>query len=174
MKKLWIYFLNTKYNYYNIANAQYQLRDYNNAIKNYNTFLETYAQHSESRENLASSYLSIKDYSNATKQFKRIYDRNPESFKNFSEYGIALLNTNDSEKAAEMLEKAIEIDPENNSAHLGLAQAYQDWAKRYVIWTISSSTCKIPNLNTVRLDYANLLADMNKNTEAIRTIQFIW
>ena len=26
---------------------------------------------------------------------------------------------------------------------------------------------KIPNLNTVRLDYANLLADMNKNTEAI-------
>ena len=26
---------------------------------------------------------------------------------------------------------------------------------------------KVPNLNTVRLDYADLLADMNKNTEAI-------
>lgn len=26
---------------------------------------------------------------------------------------------------------------------------------------------KVPNLNTVRLDYANLLSDMNKNTEAI-------
>ena len=67
-----------------------------------------------------------------------------------------------------MLEKAIEIDPDNNSAHLGLAQAYQDLGKNDMSYEqYQVVLAKVPNLNTVRLDYANLLADMEKNTEAI-------
>jgi len=157
-----------KYNYYHIANVQYQLGNYKNAIENYNTFLETYSQHSEARENLAGSFFAIKDYENSVKQYKKIYDRNPDSFKNFSEYGISLLNTNNPELSAEMLEKAIEIDSENNSAHLGLAQAYQDLGKNDMSYEqYQIVLAKVPNLNTVRLDYADLLADMEKNTEAI-------
>lgn len=157
-----------KYNYVNIANVQYQLRDYNGAIKSYNTFLETYSQHSESRENLAASYYAIKDYDDAVKQYKLLYDKNPDTFKSFSQYGLALLNDNSPEKAAEMLEKAISIDAENYSAHLGLAQAYQDLGKKDMSYEqYQIVLAKVPNLNTVRLDYANLLADMNKNTEAI-------
>ena len=157
-----------KYNYYNIGNVQYQLKNYKEAIENYNSFLETYSGHTEARENLASSYLTIKDYSNAEKQYKVLYDKSPDSFKHQYEYGIALLNTDNSEKAVEFLEKAIEIDPENNSAHLGLAQAYQDLGKKDMSYEQYQIVLKIvPNLNTVRLDYANLLADMNKNTEAI-------
>ena len=67
-----------------------------------------------------------------------------------------------------MLEKAIEINPDNNSAHLGLAQAYQDLGKNDMSYEqYQVVLAKVPNLNSVRLDYANLLADMNKNTEAI-------
>ena len=40
-----------------------------------------------------------------------------------------MLNSDNPESAAEMLEKAIEIDAENNAAHLALAQAYQDMGK---------------------------------------------
>lgn len=157
-----------KYNYFNIGNAQYQLRQYNEAIKSYNAFLETYAQHSEARENLAASYLAVKDYKNASKQYKRIYDRNPEGFKNYSEYGITLLNSDNPESAAEMLEKAIEIDADNNAAHLALAQAYQDMGKNDLSYEQYQVVLKkVPNLNTVRLDYADLLANMEKNTEAI-------
>ncbi len=157
-----------KYNYFNIANVQYQLKDYNNAIKSYNTFLETYSQHSESRENLAASYYAVKDYDDAAKQYKILYEKNPETFKSFSQYGLALLNDNNPEKAVEMLEKAISLDSENNSAHLGLAQAYQDLGKNDLSYEqYQIVLAKVPNLNTVRLDYANLLADMNKNTEAI-------
>lgn len=67
-----------------------------------------------------------------------------------------------------MLERAIEKDSENNSAHLGLAQAYQDLGKNDLSYEQYQVVLKkVPNLNTVRLDYANLLAVMNKNTEAI-------
>lgn len=157
-----------KYNYFNIANVQYQLHDYNGAIKSYNTFLDTYSQHTESRENLAASYYAVKDYDNAVKQYKFLYDKNPDTFKDFSQYGLALLNNNEAEKAAEMLEKAIGLDNENYSAHLGLAQAYQDLGKNDMSYEqYQIVLAKVPNLNTVRLDYANLLADMNKNTEAI-------
>ena len=56
----------------------------------------------------------------------------------------------------------------NNSAHLGLAQAYQDLGKNEMAYQqYQVVLSRIPNLNTVRLDYANLLADMQKNTEAI-------
>ncbi len=157
-----------KYNYFNLGNVQYQLRNYKEAINNYNMFLETYSGHGEARENLAASYLAVKDYANAQKQYKLIYDKNPQNFKNYYGYGISLLNSVEPEKAISMLEKAIEIDPENDSAHLGLAQAYQDLGKNDMSYEQYQIVLKnVPNLNTVRLDYANLLADMNKNTEAI-------
>lgn len=157
-----------KYNYFNLGNVNYQLRNYKEAIKDYNSFLETYSGHTEARENLAASYFAIKDYTNAEAQYKTIYNKNPEGFKHYYEYGITLLNNNDSEKAAQLLEKAIERDPENDSAHLGLAQAYQDLGKNDMSYEQYQLILKkIPNLNTVRLDYANLLADMNKNTEAV-------
>ena len=157
-----------KYNYFNLGNVNYQLKNYKEAIKDYNSFLETYSGHLEARENLAGSYLAIKDYQNAETQYSKLYEKNPDNFKHNYEYGIALLNNNDSEKAAKFLEKAIEIDAENDSAHLGLAQAYQDLGKNEMSYEQYQIVLKnMPNLNTVRLDYANLLADMDKNTEAV-------
>ena len=157
-----------KYNYFNLGNVNYQLKNYKDAISDYNLFLETYSAHIEARENLAASYLALKDYSNSEAQYKIIYDKNPDNFKHYYEYGISLLNNNDSEKAVKFLEKAIELDAENDSAHLGLAQAYQDLGKNDMSYEQYQIVLKrIPNLNTVRLDYANLLADMDKNTEAV-------
>ena len=157
-----------KYNYFNIGNVQYQLGNYKEAVKNYSTFLETYSGHSEARENLANSYLAIKDFKNAEKQYQIIYDKNPDSFKDQYGYGISLLNTNQPDKAIAFLEKAIEIDAENNAAHLGLAQAYQDLGKNDIAYQQYQIVLKnVPNLDNVRLDYANLLASMDKNTEAL-------
>ena len=157
-----------KYNYFNIGNVQYQLGNYKEAVKNYSTFLETYSGHSEARENLANSYLAIKDFTNAEQQYRIIHDKNPDSFKDQYGYGISLLNTNQPDKAIAFLEKAIEIDADNNAAHLGLAQAYQDLGRNDVAYQQYQIVLKnVPNLNNVRLDYANLLASMNKNTEAL-------
>ncbi|MBR1461487.1 tetratricopeptide repeat protein [bacterium] len=157
-----------KYNYFNIGNVQYQLGNYKEAVKNYSAFLETYSGHSEARENLANSYLAVKDFSNAEKQYSLIYDKNPDSFKDQYGYGISLLNTNQPDKAIAFLEKAIEIDADNNAAHLGLAQAYQDLGRNDVAYQQYQIVLKnVPNLNNVRLDYANLLANMDKNTEAL-------
>ena len=151
-----------------MGNVNYQLRNYKEAINDYNAFLETYSGHVEARENLAASYLALKDYENAQAQYKIIYEKNPDNFKHFYEYGISLLNMNEPEKAVQFLEKAIEIDAENDSAHLGLAQAYQDLGKNDMSYEQYQIVLKkVPNLNTVRLDYADLLADMNKNTEAV-------
>lgn len=157
-----------KYNYFNLGNVNYQLKNYKEAIHDYNSFLETYSGHIEARENLAASYLAIKNYPDAEAQYKIIYDKNPDGFKHNYEYGISLLNNNDSEKAVKFLEKAIETDAGNNSAHLGLAQAYQDLGKNDMAYEQYQIVLReVPNLNTIRLDYANLLADMDKNTEAV-------
>ena len=63
------------YNYLNIANVQYQLRDYKSAIENYNKFLSTYSQHQDARENLASSYVSDGDYGKAVVEYNNLYSR---------------------------------------------------------------------------------------------------
>ena len=60
------------YNYLNVANVNYQLGNYKEAIENYNKFLSTYSQHREARENLASSYLSNGNYEDAVKQYDNL------------------------------------------------------------------------------------------------------
>lgn len=156
------------YNYLNIANVQYQLRDYKSAIENYNKFLSTYSQHVEARENLAASYMNSGDFTNAVNEYENLYSRNPVAFKNFANYGQALFQVKDYQKASEFLEKAVEANPENTSAHVSLALAYQELAKNdLALAQYDIIFRQQPALNSIRFDYANLLADMGQDEAAI-------
>lgn len=157
-----------KYNYLNIANVQYQLGEYKSGVDNYQKFLSAYPQHKEARENLANSYFAAGDSQNAVNQYALIYEKDVTGFKYFANYGLALFKLENYGKAVEMLEKAVEIDAENTSAHVSLALAYQEIGKNdlslaqyQVVFT------QEPKLHSLRLDYANLLAEMSKNAEAI-------
>lgn len=156
------------YNYLNIGNVNYQLRDYKSAIENYNKFLSTYAQHREARENLAASYLSSANYEAAVNEYDNIYAKNPALFKDYTKYGFALVQVKNYEKAAEFLEKAVDSDPENTSAHLNLALSYQELGKNDASLAQYDVVFRQqPALHSIRFDYGNLLADMDKNEAAI-------
>ncbi len=156
------------YNYLNIANVQYQLRDYKSAIENYNKFLSTYSQHVDARENLAASYMNSGDYTNAVNEYESLYRRNPVAFKNFANYGLALFQVKNYQKASEFLEKAVDANPENTSAHVSLALSYQELGKNDLALAQYDVVFRQqPALNSIRLDYANLLADMGQDEAAV-------
>ena len=152
----------------NLANVQYQTKDYKKAIENYKIFLDTYSQHWEARKSLANSYLADNNPENAVKEFENLYTNNNEHFDDYSSYGIALYKTGQYEKAVEMLEKAIEKDSENITAKICLALTYQNLEKNDMALTqFESVLAENKDLNSIRFDYANLLADMGKNEQAI-------
>ncbi len=157
-----------KYNYLNIANVQYQMNDYTAAIENYEQFLSTYSNHREARESLANSYLSSNNPEKAIKEYEKLYNADNTKFKDYTNYGLALFKTKDYAKAIEILEKAIENDPDSLAAHISLALSYQELGKNELSYNQYQIVFKqSPNLNSIRFDYANLLADMEKNAEAI-------
>lgn len=157
-----------KYNYLNIANVQYQMKNYKEAIVNYNTFLSTYSQHWEARKSLANSYLADDKPDKAIVEFEDLYVNNNQHFDDCANYGIALFETQNYEKAVEFLEKAIESSPENMTAKVCLALSYQALDKNDAALAQFNAIFKEnPNLASLRFDYANLLADMSKENEAI-------
>ena len=157
-----------KYNFLNIANVQYKMQDYKSAVKSYSKFLEIYPQHKEARENLASAYLVLDMPEKAVKEYTTLYNKNTSTFKDYANYGIALVKTGDYSKGSEILEKAVELDPENTSCHISLALAYQELGNNDLALEQYGVVFKqLPNLHSIRLDYANLLADMKKNPEAV-------
>lgn len=157
-----------KYNYLNIANVQYKMQDYKSAMTTYNRFLEIYPQHWEARESLAAVYLSQNMPEKAVAEYTALYNKNTSNFKDYANYGIALVKTGDYSKGSEILEKAVELDPDNTSCHISLALAYQELDNNDLALEQYAIVFKqLPNLHSIRLDYANLLADMNKNTEAL-------
>ena len=157
-----------KYNLLNIANVQYKMQDYKSAVQSYVRFLEIYPQHKEARENLAAAYLVMDMPEKAVKEYTTLYNKNSSTFKDYANYGIALVKTGDYSKGSEILEKAVELDPENTSSHISLALAYQELDNNDLALEQYGIVFKqLPNLHSIRLDYANLLADMKKNAEAI-------
>ena len=159
-----------RYNYLNIANVQYQLRDYKSAINSYNKFLSTYTQHWEARESLASSLLANGDFQKAVIEYDALYARNMAGFKDFGNYGLALFETKKYDRAAEILEKAVELNPDNTAAHVSLALSYQELEKNDLALAQYEVVFKQePALHSIRFDYANLLADMGKDNEALES-----
>ncbi len=161
-----------KYNYLNLANVQYQMKDYKSAIENYRLFLDTYAQHWEARKSLANAYLSAGNPEKAVEEFQNLYINNNEHFDDYANFGIALFKTQNYEKAQEILEKAVEKDDTNTTAKICLAMTYQNLEKNDLALAQFNSILKNEEgLNSIRYDYANLLADMGKNKEAIEQYQ---
>lgn len=157
-----------KYNYLNIANVQYQMNDYTAAISNYEQFLSTYSNHREARESLANSYLSSNNPEKAIVEYEKLYASDEIKFKDYTNYGLALFKTKNYTKAVEILEKAIEREPDSLAAHMSLALSYQELGKNEASYNQYQIVFKnAPSLHSLRFDYANLLADMEKNVEAI-------
>lgn len=157
-----------KFNYLNIANAQYNLKDYKAATDSYNKFLATYPQHKDARESLAASYLVTGDAQKAVEEYDKLYNADPNGFKELDKYGYALFCTKDYERAASILSKYIENKPQDLNSRSILALAYQELEKNDLAYAqYQEIFTQKPDLHAVRLDYANLLADMGKTPEAI-------
>lgn len=157
-----------KYNYINLANMKYILGDTKEATEYYKKFISAYPDHVEARENLASLYMKEDKPQEAADEYAYLYTNNPNAFKNFSGYGLALLRTGDYTNAAEILKKAVNADDTDYTSHGNLAIAYTKLEKDTEALAEFEKTFSLkPDLVELRLDYANLLADMKKYDTAI-------
>lgn len=122
----------------------------------------------EARENLASTYLKLDKYQDAADEYATLYTKNPAGFNEYSNYGLALLRSGDYTNAVEMFKKAVRIDPNDYASHANMALAYVRLSKDELalIEFRNAFTIK-PDLDDLKFDYANLLADMGKTQDAI-------
>ena len=157
-----------KYNYLNLANIEYFRKNYKNAIEYYTTFLNAYPEHLEASENLANVYYASGQPEKACDIYAALYKKYPTAFKDYTHYGLALFDTKQYKAASEILTRALEDNKEDEVVLAKLALSYQnlgnnDKALEYYTKTFAVN----PDLTALRFDYANLLGNMGKNTEAI-------
>lgn len=157
-----------KYNYLNIANIEYFRKNYDSAVENYNKFLNAYPDHMEASENLANLYFITRQPEKACDIYAMLYKKYPSAFKNFEQYGLALFETKQYQAAAGILEKALKDNENSESINAKLALAYQNMGDNAKALQYFHKTFELnPSLAALRFDYANLLGNMNKTSEAI-------
>ena len=157
-----------KYNYLNIANIEYIRKNYKNAIDNYTVFLNAYPEHLEASENLANVYYASAQPEKACELYAQLYKKYPSAFKDFYHYGMALYDTKQYKAASEILSKALEDNADNESILAKLALSYQNLGENDKALDYYKKTFAInPELTALRFDYANLLGNMGKDTDAI-------
>lgn len=100
--------------------------------------------------------------------YNDIYLKEPSSFKDYSNYGLALYRISDYDNAEQILNKAIEKDKNDYVAMANLAYVYMAQHKeKEAIDEFSKVLALNPDMNSIRFDYANLLADNDNIDEAI-------
>ena len=157
-----------KYNYLNIANIEYIRKNYKNAIENYTVFLNAYPEHLEASENLANVYYASAQPEKACELYAQLYKKYPSAFKDFSHYGMALYDTKQYKAASEILTKALDDNADDEAVLAKLALSYQNLGENNKALNYYKKIFAInPELTALRFDYANLLGNMGKNTEAV-------
>ena len=157
-----------KYNYLNLANIEYFRKNYKNAIEYYTTFLNAYPEHLDASENLANVYYSSGQPDKACEIYAALYKKYPSAFKDFTHYGLALFDTKQYKAATEILTKALEDNKDDEVVLAKLALSYQYLGDNDKAFDYYSKTFALnPELTALRFDYANLLGNMGKNSEAI-------
>ena len=157
-----------KYNYLNIANIEYFRKNYKSAIENYTIFLNAYPEHLEASENLANVYYASGQPDKACDIYAVLYKKYPTAFKDYVHYGMALFDTKQYQAASEMLTKALDDNKDNEAVLAKLALSYQNLGENDKAYDFYQKTFALnPELTSLRFDYANLLGNMGKNTDAI-------
>lgn len=157
-----------KYNYLNLANIEYFRKNYKNAIEYYTTFLNAYPEHLEASENLANVYYASGQPDKACDIYGALYKKYPSAFKDYTHYGMALFDTKQYKPASEMLTKALEDNKDDELVLAKLALSYQYLGENDKAFELYAKTFALnPELTALRFDYANLLGNMGKNSEAI-------
>lgn len=157
-----------KYNYLNLANIEYFRKNYPLAIENYQTFLNAYPDHMEASENLANVYYLSKEPAKACEIYSTLYKKYPSAFTEYEKYGMALFDTKQYQAASRVLEKALNGNEDSALINAKLALTYQNMGENEKSLEKFIRTFEInPELTSLRFDYANLLGNMDKSTEAI-------
>jgi hypothetical protein len=118
-------FADTYQNRVDLADAYFEINDFNTAIKQYKISLEDeFQDYLYSTQQLVSSYFNLKDYDNVIVYSEKIKDR--IEFKGSKQqfyYGIALNESGNSKSAEEQL-KQIDVRYSNYDERLELAKFY--------------------------------------------------
>ena len=157
-----------KYNLINIANAKSLLGDSKGAISAYEEFLGSYPNNLEAQVGIANIYLDEKKYDKSIEYFALALRQNPGDFRDYPNYGLALLRNNDYEKAEIAFKSAITLNKNDAMSFANLAISQMKQGKNNdAILSFKKALELDGDLDSVRYDYANVLALENKTDSAV-------
>lgn len=119
--------------HFELGNAYSESRQFQEAIREYESVLHAHPEFTEAELNIAYAYCNMNQNSDAVFWFERYLRENPHSPK-FSQVQGQMLVAGASESLAhnraydarKLLERAIQIDPQDVHAHFKLARAFDD------------------------------------------------
>ncbi|CEI87726.1 hypothetical protein G6F70_007054 [Rhizopus microsporus] len=109
----------------NLANEQYKLGHYDEAIKLYSQAIDASPKTSTYYNNRAAAYLMQKKYKEAISDCRTATDLDPTNAKAYSRGGKCHLNMGNVEEAARLLQRAYELDPKSAQREYNALQNVQ-------------------------------------------------
>jgi DnaJ family protein C protein 7 len=97
----------------NLANEQYKLGRYEEAIKLYSQAIDASPKTSTFYNNRAAAYLMQKKYKEATFDSRTALELDPTNAKAYARAGKCQLNLGNLEEAGRLLQRAVELDPKS-------------------------------------------------------------
>ncbi len=114
----------TSQSYLKIADAYFQLEDYNNCLKFYQYFLQVFGENYERiasvYHNMAVAYFSAGKYDASKKYFELAIAKSPTSVESYIGLANYYLNFTQNYKAIEIYRKALNIHPKNVTLNFNL------------------------------------------------------
>lgn len=108
--------------YHNLANTYREVGDINKALENYQKALEFNPNLWQSYQNIAAIYFQTQQYDKSVEYIQKAISINP-NINLVNNLGIVYLSKGDKEKAKQIFTQVLSVDPQNQLAKQGLAEA---------------------------------------------------
>ena len=117
---------NMAISYNNRGNAYAELKQYENAIEDFNKAIEVNPKFAEAYNNRGPAYAELKQYGRAIEDYNRAIELNPKFAKAYNNRGIAYAKLKQHERVIEDFNKAIDINPKFAEAYNNRGLAYAE------------------------------------------------
>ncbi len=123
--------------YYNLAQAYFNVREYDMALQTISKCLSLYPNYDRGLNLLGMTYLNKKEYNNALQVLRRNMKANPKYVASFYYVGVLYAQNADYNTALKYLEETLQVNPRYKPTYLLIGKIYElqgkkDLANKYI------------------------------------------
>ncbi len=160
--------------HHNLANSLYELHNFDDAIKHYNTAISINSNLIDSHINCAIAYRAIENYESAIQYLKQALNLDKANAKAFHILGIIYTTLEDYPRALECLENAHHLMPNNVEFHLSFANVLEKAGLAYEALIEYQALCNNnPSFTDGFILLGELLFRTNRFDEAVECYKHV-